>query len=206
MSLKNGIGYWNLRTSYGFSCDTVEYLHPCNPRNALLIAIENENVEMIRLLLDNDIETADAILYAILEENVQAVEMIVEHLERNENFNPETQGVIIDERSAFTPDITPIILAAHKDNYELIKLFLDRKASIPHPHDVRCTCKECLQVKAEDTLCLSRSRINAYRALASPSLICLSAKDPILYAFELSWELRRLSYIENEFRSEYQVP
>ncbi|KAK0418100.1 hypothetical protein QR680_013369 [Steinernema hermaphroditum] len=173
-------------------------------RNALLIAIENENVEMVRLLLDNDIETADAILYAILEENVQAVEMIVEHLEKNEKFNPETQGVVIDERSAFTPDITPIILAAHKDNYELIKLFLDRKASIPHPHDVRCSCKECLQVKAEDTLCLSRSRINAYRALASPSLICLSAKDPILYAFELSWELRRLSYIENEFRSEYQ--
>ncbi|TKR67906.1 hypothetical protein L596_023980 [Steinernema carpocapsae] len=173
-------------------------------RNALLIAIENENVEMIRLLLDNYIETADAILYAILEENVQAVEMIVEHLEKIEQFNPETQGVVIDERSAFTPDITPIILAAHKDNYELIKLFLDRKASIPHPHDVRCSCKECVQVKAEDTLCLSRSRINAYRALASPSLICLSAKDPILYAFELSWELRRLSYIENEFKSEYQ--
>ncbi|KAK5980133.1 hypothetical protein GCK32_015843 [Trichostrongylus colubriformis] len=61
-----------------------------------------------------------------------------------------------------------------------------------------------LQIREEDSLRLSRSRINAYRALASPSLICLSAKDPILYAFELSWELRRLSYIENEFRSEYQ--
>ncbi|KAK5978775.1 TRP (Transient receptor potential) channel family [Trichostrongylus colubriformis] len=60
------------------------------------------------------------------------------------------------------------------------------------------------QIREEDSLRLSRSRINAYRALASPSLICLSAKDPILYAFELSWELRRLSYIENEFRSEYQ--
>ena len=58
----------------------------------------------------------------------------------------QTQGVEINEHSAFTPDITPIILAAHKDNYECIKLFLDKKATIPHPHDVRCCCKECLQV------------------------------------------------------------
>uniref|UniRef100_A0A1I7X9C8 ANK_REP_REGION domain-containing protein n=1 Tax=Heterorhabditis bacteriophora TaxID=37862 RepID=A0A1I7X9C8_HETBA len=34
--------------------------------------------------------------------------------------NIETQGVEINEHSAFTPDITPIILAAHKDNYECI--------------------------------------------------------------------------------------
>uniref|UniRef100_F1KU57 Transient receptor potential-gamma protein n=1 Tax=Ascaris suum TaxID=6253 RepID=F1KU57_ASCSU len=173
-------------------------------RSALHIAVENENIEMIELLLDNNIETGDAILYAIGEENVEAVEIILEHLEKIEKFNPETQGVEINEHSAFTPDITPIILAAHKDNYECIKLFLDKKATIPHPHDVRCCCKDCLHAKSEDSLCLSRSRINAYRALASPSLICLSAKDPILYAFELSYELRRLSYIENEFRSEYQ--
>ncbi|RZC34304.1 sphingomyelin phosphodiesterase-like [Asbolus verrucosus] len=56
----------------------------------------------------------------------------------------------------------------------------------------------------EDSLRHSRSRINAYRALASPSLIALSSKDPILTAFELSWELRRLSLMEHEFKSEYQ--
>lgn len=57
----------------------------------------------------------------------------------------------------------------------------------------------------EDSLRHSRSRINAYRALASPSLIALSSKDPILTAFELSWELRRLSFLEHEFKCEYQV-
>ncbi|CAJ0942689.1 unnamed protein product, partial [Mesorhabditis belari] len=173
-------------------------------RSALHIAIENENIEMIELLLDHNIETGDAILYAIGEENVEAVEIIVEHLEKIDKYNPETQGVEINEHSAFTPDMTPIILSAHKDNYECIKLFLDKKATVPHPHDVRCCCPECETAREEDSLRLSRSRLNAYRALTSPSLICLSAKDPILYAFELSWELRRLSYIENEFRSEYQ--
>jgi transient receptor potential cation channel subfamily C protein 4 len=32
----------------------------------------------------------------------------------------------------------------------------------------------------------------------------LSSKDPILTAFELSWELRRLSRIENEFKDDYE--
>ncbi|VDO73908.1 unnamed protein product, partial [Onchocerca flexuosa] len=174
-------------------------------RSALHIAVENDNTELIELLLDYNIDTGDAILYAIRGENVEAVEILLEHLEKIGKFTPETQGVEINTYSAFTSDMTPIILAAHKNNYECIKLLLDKKATILHPHDVRCLCKECVQAKAEDSLCFSRSRINTYRALTSPSLICLSSRDPILYAFELSYELRRLSNIENEFRNEYQV-
>ena len=49
-----------------------------------------------------------------------------------------------------------------------------------------------------------RSRINAYKALASPSLICLSSKDPILTSFELSCELKQLSKLENEFKADYE--
>lgn len=48
-----------------------------------------------------------------------------------------------------------------------------------------------------------QSRINAYKALTASSLIALSSRDPILTAFELSWELRRLSRMETEFRVEY---
>lgn len=81
---------------------------------------------------------------------------------------------------------------------------MDRGYRIPKPHNLRCTCKHCLTESQEDCLRHSRSRINAYRALASPSLIALSSKDPILTAFELSWELRRLSNLENEFKNEYE--
>lgn len=108
------------------------------------------------------------------------------------------------ETATFTADITPLILAAHRDSYEIIKLLLDRGAALPVPHDVRCGCDECVRSRREDSLRHSRSRINAYRALASPSLIALSSKDPILTAFELSWELRRLSALEHEFKTEYQ--
>jgi len=68
-----------------------------------------------------------------------------------------------------------------------------------------CGCEDCVSSRQEDSLKHSRSRINAYRALASPSLIALSSKDPILTAFELSWELRRLYFAEHEFKTEYMV-
>lgn len=60
----------------------------------------------------------------------------------------------------------------------------------------RCGCEECIKQSEEDSLRHSLSRINEYRALASPSLIALSSTDPILTAFELSWELRNLAFAE----------
>lgn len=41
------------------------------------------------------------------------------------------------DTATFTPDITPLILSAHRDNYEIIKILLDRGATLPMPHDVR---------------------------------------------------------------------
>uniref|UniRef100_A0A5S6QSI2 ANK_REP_REGION domain-containing protein n=1 Tax=Trichuris muris TaxID=70415 RepID=A0A5S6QSI2_TRIMR len=172
-------------------------------RSSLQIAIENDNTEMVQLLLDANVETKDCLLHAIKEENVEAVEIILEHLERIGSFNRENQGVLVNERSTFTPDITPLILAAHMDNYEIIKVLLERGASIDHPHDVHCGCKDCVEKSSQDTLRLSQSRINTYRALASASYICLTTRDPVLKAFELSWELRHLSTIEHQFKLEY---
>lgn len=37
----------------------------------------------------------------------------------------------------FTSDITPLILAAHRNNYEILKILLDRGATVPQPHDIR---------------------------------------------------------------------
>ena len=74
-----------------------------------------------------------------------------------------------------------------------------------NPAWFRCGCEDCAESRGEDSLRHSRRRINAYRALASPSLIALSSKDPILTAFKLSWELRELAFAECEFKSEYMV-
>lgn len=121
------------------------------------------------------------------------------------SFHEKVPPLLLDRQfSDFTPDITPIILAAHTNNYEIIKLLLQRGVSVPQPHAVRCNCVECMSSPDVDSLRLSRSRLNIYKALASPSLIALSSEDPFLTAFQLSWELKELSAMENEFKSEYE--
>lgn len=69
----------------------------------------------------------------------------------------------------------------------------------------RCGCDKCITASKTDSLRYSMCRVNEYRALASPSLMALSSANPILTAFKLSWELRRLARIEKEFTNEYMV-
>ena len=108
-------------------------------------------------------------------------------------------------RATYTPDITPLKLAAQKNNYEILKILIDRGAALPQPHDIKCNCEECRADSKRDSLRFSMSRLNAYKALASPSLIALTSKDPILTAFKLSDQLKNLSKMESQFCKEYTV-
>ncbi|XP_036451510.1 LOW QUALITY PROTEIN: short transient receptor potential channel 4a [Colossoma macropomum] len=172
-------------------------------RTALLIAIENENLEIIELLLSFNVYVGDALLHAIRKEVVGAVELLLNH--KKPSGGMQVPPILLDKQfSDFTPDITPIILAAHTNNYEIIKLLVQKGVSVPQPHEVRCNCIECVSSSDVDSLRHSRSRLNIYRALSSPSLIALSSEDPFLTAFRLSWELQELSKVENEFKSEYE--
>ena len=110
------------------------------------------------------VETKDALLHAINEEFVEAVEVLLDHEETIHKpgqlhvsifLLPRTKLFFLDQinqkffnhyqswedippdTANFTPDITPLVLAAHRDNYEIIKILLDRGAILPMPHDVR---------------------------------------------------------------------
>lgn len=48
-------------------------------RSGLLMAIDNENIEMIKLLLESGVVMRDALLHAINEEFVEAVELLLKH-------------------------------------------------------------------------------------------------------------------------------
>ncbi|KAG4074110.1 hypothetical protein HA402_014315 [Bradysia odoriphaga] len=173
-------------------------------RGSLTIAIDSENLEMVELLVIMGVETKDALLQAINAEFVEAVELLLEHEELIHVENePYSWQKVEMNTSMFTPDITPLVLAAHRNNYEILKILLDRGATIPMPHDIRCGCDDCIRLSSEDSLRHSLSRVNEYRALASPSLIALSSNDPLLTAFQLSWELRNLAFSEQECKTEY---
>ncbi|XP_031341561.1 transient receptor potential protein [Photinus pyralis] len=179
----------------------VNCVDPLN-RSGLVAAVENGNIEMIKLLVQH-VDVKDGLLHAIKEEFVEAVEVLLGWEEQHHVPGTLYSWESVDCSSTFTPDITPLILAAHKNNYEIIKLLLDRGATLPVPHNVKCGCDNCVKLCQEDSLRHSQARINAYKALISPSLIALSSKDPLLTAFHLSEEMRKLSRIETEFRAQY---
>lgn len=109
-------------------------------RNALLMAIEAEQFTMVELLVVMGVKTADALLHAIEQEFVEAVELLLEHEELiHKEGDPYSWESIDRDLASFTPEITPLILAAHRNNYEILKILLDRGATLPMPHDIRLT-------------------------------------------------------------------
>ena len=100
----------------------------------------------------------------------------------------------------FSHDVTPVILAAHCQEYEIVHTLLSKGARIEPPHDYFCGCDSCNYQQQFDSFSHSRSRINAYRGLASPAYLSLSNEDPVLAALELSNELAMLADIEKEFK------
>ncbi|XP_042212142.1 transient-receptor-potential-like protein [Homarus americanus] len=176
-------------------------------RSAIQIAVDNENVEIVELLLlQENVKIGDALLYAITEGVYKIVEMLINHpsitpeMLANDWAKVRAGG---EESSDFDPNISPIILAAHCNQFEILQLFLSRGAYIDKPHPLSCCCRQCTEGFHDDSLRYSMRRIHTYRALASPAWISLTSEDPVLAAFRLSWELERLARVENEFKDTY---
>ena len=56
-----------------------------------------------------------------------------------------------------------------------------------------------------DSVKYSRSRLNTFRALASPAYMSLFGDDPTLEAFKLSHQLEQLADIEKEYKVKYAI-
>ncbi|XP_078684819.1 transient-receptor-potential-like protein isoform X1 [Branchiostoma floridae x Branchiostoma belcheri] len=176
-------------------------------RSALTMAVDNENIEIVELLLGQpDIKIGNALLYAIREGVYRIVEMMVNHPSITPNMLGEEWCNTIDpgeECFDYSPDISPVILAAQLNQFEILQLLLSQGANISKPHNLTCECDSCTERIKADSLRYSLHRISTYRALASPAWISLTSTDPILTAFRLSWELFNLAQLENEFKEPY---
>ncbi|XP_028288234.1 short transient receptor potential channel 1 [Parambassis ranga] len=175
-------------------------------RDAVTIAIENENLDILQLLLEHGCQATDALLVAIDSEVVGAVDILLNHRPRRSS-KPSIAKLmqrIQNPEYSTTMDVAPVILAAHRNNYEILTMLLKQDISLPRPHAVGCECTLCNAKNKKDSLRHSRFRLDIYRCLASPSLIMLTEEDPILRAFELSADLKELSLVEVEFRNDYE--
>ncbi|XP_077156526.1 short transient receptor potential channel 3 isoform X5 [Paroedura picta] len=198
-----------LEESNTLNVNCVDYMG----QNALQLAVGNEHLEVTELLLkkENLARIGDALLLAISKGYVRIVEAILNHpgfaASKRLTLSPCEQELQDDDfysydedGTRFSPDITPIILAAHCQKYEVVHMLLMKGARIERPHDYFCKCNDCTEKQKHDSFSHSRSRINAYKGLASPAYLSLSSEDPVLTALELSNELAKLANIEKEFK------
>ncbi|XP_033948018.1 short transient receptor potential channel 7b [Pseudochaenichthys georgianus] len=194
-----------------FNC--VDYMG----QNALQLAVGNEHLEVTELLLKKNglARIGDGLLLAISKGYVRIVEAILAHpafgggirlaLSPVEQEMRDDDFYAYDEDGTrFSHDVTPVILAAHCQEYEIVHILLTKGARIERPHDYFCKCLECEEKQKIDSFSHSRSRMNAYKGLASAAYLSLSSEDPVLTALELSNELARLANIETEFKNDYR--
>uniref|UniRef100_A0A4W6D7Z6 Transient receptor potential cation channel, subfamily C, member 6a n=1 Tax=Lates calcarifer TaxID=8187 RepID=A0A4W6D7Z6_LATCA len=184
-------------------------------QNALQLAVANEHLEVTELLLGRaDLaRVGDALLLAISKGYVRITEALLGHPSlrdtRRLTASPAQADMLDDfyaydeDGTRFSHDVTPVILAAHCREYEIVHTLLSKGARIDPPHDYFCSCDSCNYQQQFDSFSHSRSRINAYRGLASPAYLSLSSEDPVLAALELSNELAMLANIEKEFKNDY---
>lgn len=195
-----------LSTIKDFNIDVTDNLG----RTALRLAVANEHIEVVQLLLskaDNQ-KLKEALLLAIYMGHAQIAEFILNHptyrvfTEKkflngvNDSFWQTPSSV----DAQFSPDITPIMLAAHYNRAEIVQMLLVNGDRIEKPHEYYCTCNECSNRFKFDSLRNAQSRLNAYRGLASEVYISLASVDPILTAFELRHEIVLLADKEKHFK------
>ncbi|CAD6190350.1 unnamed protein product [Caenorhabditis auriculariae] len=174
-------------------------------RTALEIAVDNENIEVVELLLQQpNIRIGNALLCAIREGVYRMVEMQVNHPSITREMLGDGWSQHLDPAEAasaeYSSDISPVILAAQLNQFEILQMLLRKDATIEKPHRHSCMCEMCDRERLNDSLQYSLKRINTYRALASPAWMSLTSPDPILSAFKLSWDLQRLAFEEHEFK------
>uniref|UniRef100_A0A8C1A8A1 Transient receptor potential cation channel, subfamily C, member 7a n=1 Tax=Cyprinus carpio carpio TaxID=630221 RepID=A0A8C1A8A1_CYPCA len=202
-----------LEESKTLNVNCVDYMG----QNALQLAVGNEHLEVTELLLKKEglARVGDALLLAISKGYVRIVEAILAHpafegglrltLSPLEQQLRDDDFYAYDEDGTrFSQDITPMILAAHCKEYEIVHILLLKGARIEKPHDYFCKCGECAEKQKQDSFSHSRSRMNAYKGLASAAYLSLSSEDPVLTALQLSNELAQLANIETEFKNDYR--
>ena len=178
-------------------------------RTALRLAVENEHLEVVQALLSksDSQKVREALLLAIYLGHIQIAECILRHpkfkiLTEKKFVNGDDSfwSTPSSDDAQFPPDITPLILAAQYKRTEIVQILLMNGDRITKPHEFQCKCNECSNKFKFDSLRHAQSRLNAYRGLASEAYISLASIDPILTAFELGHEIKRLSGKEKYFK------
>ncbi|XP_033110111.1 short transient receptor potential channel 5-like [Anneissia japonica] len=189
------LNVWVVRVQAAMTRDTpkgAEKVAQCSDLPAQLSI--NWFSDIIKVLLEHGIQLGDSLLRSVDEQFTFGVQLICEHIKRKnlpEYLNCRALN------GDFHPDVTPIVLAAHHNNYDIIRHLLE--------YGVRIDAAEDYAFHTEvNTLQNCLGTLNIYKGLASPAYISLTSSDPINTAFERCVQLRKLSEKNHEFSAEFR--
>eukprot|EP00058_Branchiostoma_floridae_P016281 XP_002601769.1 hypothetical protein BRAFLDRAFT_76011 [Branchiostoma floridae] len=151
----------------------IDCLDPCG-RSAVELATIRGNQEMVETLLRHGADLGDSLLYAVDLEKEDIVTTLLSHTSPEGSENSTKKGT--PKESLYSPHVTPVLLAAHRNNYSILKLLLDHQFPLPSIGDVRGSTDH-------------RAKLDYYRAVTSPSYILLTSQDPFETAFNAKEEL-----------------
>ncbi|XP_033344032.1 short transient receptor potential channel 4-like [Bombus vosnesenskii] len=169
---------------------------------ALHIAVSDRNTPMVEYLLTHpDIDPSDAHLHAIRDNEIKIAMIILNKLN---DLSPGLEYAGITRSADFPDEATPLAIAAQYGHFEMISMLRNRLHFLPKPHPPSCNCVECKRERERsDILAIERMRLFSYKAVTNPAYICQIVDDPILEAFNLSYELRKAASFVREFYHEY---
>ena len=159
--------------------------------------------EIIEALLSGGANLELALLHAVHDRDAKTVELLL--LFHNPGFQASTRPLLSFKSQGY---ITPLILAAWLQNFQIVKLLLDHGFTISDPNIPHWPTDP--NVVAGEKLGPAVCRLNGYRALASPVYIAAlflqniqTGPDPIHNACVMSKELNGIAEKDYEFRKEY---
>ncbi|XP_038061410.1 short transient receptor potential channel 4-like [Patiria miniata] len=156
-------------------------------------AITDGYIDIINALLKYDIPLGDALIRAIDVECGVATKSICCYIQEREDILESILNGHSDNDD-FHPVITPLVLAAQKNNFEAVKVLLELGSSITEPS---------LSYGADVTLTQALSTLHIYRAISQPAYILATQTDIFGHAFQMSAKLKTLSNTWEDFGPEY---
>lgn len=154
----------------------------------LAIAIKLQNEELMKLLMSNGADPGDGMLIAVDVAFRNGIKYLYSHDRQLVNL------AVLSKHFQF--GTTPIMVACHNNNYELIE-FLKSLGAVPIDEESSNIGQDGLQ--------RSLYRLAVYKAICSPSYIMITHKDPLYQAFKMRTETARLSVIDEELSEEYKI-
>ncbi|XP_076759027.1 short transient receptor potential channel 5 [Xylocopa sonorina] len=170
---------------------------------ALHIAVRDRNTAMVEYLLSQpDIDPGDTHLHAI-RDNEMRIAMII--LNKLNELSPGLEYAGVTQSTDFPDDTTPLAVAAQYGHFEMITLLRKRHHMLARPHPPSCNCEDCKSERERyDLLTIVQKRLLGYKAITNPAYICQTVDDPILEAFNLSYELNMAATFDREFYYQYK--